>query len=495
MKLTIYRKLVLGFTIVIGIVIAAQAYMLYELHALSEEAQTTLTLEVQSLDISKRLRTLLDDEESYARKYLITGDPVYFKLFKDSSSEFQRLLSSLVTTEAKRGEILHQVAQRHHSFALSLPVIDSENKKLLGPLQASDQEERQDHIDFIDRSLKGLIRLNQLSIDSAMSTFVEATQRSMLVAVSLTLLTILVASAAAWIISRTITRPIARLVRATQEIARGRFEPIRIRSHDETRLLAEAVNDMGAQIKKANDAKADLMHEIIHELRNPLQVIFFARNLLAEQELGDINGKQLEMLELIGSNADKLMNFTDQFLDLAKSDAGMMEYQRRPADVSALVARAVDEARPVAYSKNIAIKLMAEPVPQTVADGAKLGQVFANLLSNAVKYTETGGSIGVAVFCVDRKVYVAVKDSGIGIAADELPKLFTKFYRASNSTNTEAKGTGIGLALVKTIVEAHGGTISVSSKLGEGSTFVVELPLAHTGETAVSPNGAEHAEQ
>ncbi len=484
MKLTIYRKLVLGFAIVIGIVIAAQAYMLFELHGLSDEAQNTLTLEVQSLDISKRLRTLLDDEESYARKYLITGDPVYYKLFKESSSEFQRLLSSLVMTEAKRSELLHRVAERHHSFALSLPLIDSSNRKTAAQLAQADQEERQEHIDFIDRSLKGLIRLNQLSIDSAMSTFVEATQRAMLVAISLTILTILVASGAAWIIARTITRPIAKLVRATQEIARGRFEPIRVRSHDETRLLAEAVNDMSAQLKKANEAKADLMHEIIHELRNPLQVIFFARNLLAEQELGGINGKQLEMLELIGSNADKLMTFTDQFLDLAKSDAGMMEYRRHPADVSAIVARAVDEARALARPKNITIKLMAEPVPQTVADADKLARVFANLLSNAVKYTETGGSVAVAVFCVDRKVYVAVKDSGIGIAADELPKLFTKFYRASNSAETQAKGTGIGLALVKTIVEAHGGTISVSSKLGAGSTFVVELPLAHSGQAA-----------
>src|ERR1041385_8830646 len=91
MKLTIYRKLVLGFIVVIGIVIVAQAYMLYELHALSGEAQTTLTLEVQSLDISRRLSTLLDDEESYARKYLISGDPVYYKPFKESSTEFQRL--------------------------------------------------------------------------------------------------------------------------------------------------------------------------------------------------------------------------------------------------------------------------------------------------------------------------------------------------------------------------------------------------------------------
>jgi two-component system, NtrC family, sensor histidine kinase GlrK len=485
MRVTIYRKMVFGFAIVIAIMIAGQGYMLWELHALSREAQTTLSLEIQSLDLSKRLRGLLDDEEGYARKYLITGDRVYHRLFQESAEEFQKVLSSLVLTEAKRRDMLHQVAERHHLFSLSLPLLNPPDQKNVAPPEKSDDEtERQDHIDFIDRSLKGLIKINQLSVDSAMSTFVTATQRARLVAAGLTLVTILVASIAAWIIARTVTRPIRRLVRATQDIGQGRLDPISVRSHDETALLADAVNDMAAQIKKGNEAKSDLMHEIIHELRNPLQIIFFARNLLADQELGNINGKQLEMLELIGSNADKLMSFTDQFLDLAKSDAGMMEYHRTPVDVTAIVARAVDEALALARPKNISVKLMSEPLPQTYADGEKLAQVFGNLLSNAVKYTEAGGAVAVAALCVDRKIYVAVKDSGIGIAADEMPKLFTKFYRASNSETTHAKGTGIGLALVKTFVEAHGGAISVSSKLGEGSTFVVELPLSPSAEAA-----------
>jgi signal transduction histidine kinase len=490
MRVTIYRKMVLGFGIVIFIMIVGQAYMLLELNSLSQEAQSTLNLEVQSLDLSKRLRTLLDDEEAYARKYLITGDAVYHRMLEESSQEFQKILSSLVVTEDKRRDLLHQVAERHHSFVLSLPIIDASARKALAPLQPSDQEERQEHIDFIDRSLKGLIRMNQLSIDSAMSTFVSATQRSSMIAAALTLLTILVASAAAGIIAHTVTGPMRKLAAATEDIARGRFEPIAVRSRDETGMLARAVNDMAAQIKKGNEAKADLMHEIIHELRNPLQIIFFARNILADQELGNINGKQLEMLELIGSNADKLMTFTNQFLDLAKADAGMMEYHREPADVGAIVARAVDDARALARPKHISIKLLSEPLPQTYADGEKLAQVFANLLSNAVKYTDDGGSVAVAVFCLSQKIYVAVKDSGIGIAAEDLPKLFIKFYRASNSETTHALGTGIGLALVKTIVEAHGGIISVSSQLGEGSTFVVELPLVPNADAGLSDRSA-----
>jgi two-component system sensor histidine kinase GlrK len=482
-KLTIHRKMIIGFAVVICIMIAGHLYLLYEFQALSNEAQTTLNMEVKALDIAKRMRALLGDEEEHALKYLITLDPVYYDLFQDASREFQQLLGSLIRTEAERGNTLHQVADRHQRLSRSLP---EPGKAANGAADAPDTIEegaRNEQVESIDRLLTSLIRLNQISIDSSMATFVESTRRAKLVAAALTLLTILAASAAAWMIARTITRPIATLVGATRRIGQGRFDPIRVRSHDETALLAESINDMSAQLKKINEAKADLMHQIVHELRNPLQIIFFARNLLAEQEVGRINGKQLEMLDLIGSNAEKLMSFTDQFLDLAKVEAGMMEYRRAPVDLVAIVGRAVEDARALAARKDIVIKLMSEPAPRTVADGGKLSQVFGNLLSNAIKYTEQGGSVGVAVFCFGRKIYVAVKDSGIGIAADELPKLFTKFYQAANASKAQAKGTGLGLALVKAFVEGHGGALYVTSTIGVGSTFTVELPVAEAGQT------------
>jgi two-component system sensor histidine kinase GlrK len=479
-KLTVQLKMVIGFAVVICIMIAGHLYMLLEIQALSNEAQTTLNMEVKALDIAKRMRALLNDEESHARKYLITRDPVYYDLFQDASREFQQLLGSLIRTEAERGNVLHQVAEKHHWLSRSIPepskaaTGDAGSMAMIGA--------RSEQVDAIDRWLASLIRTKQISIDSSIATFVESTQRAKLVAVALTLLTILAASAAAWMIARTITRPIGTLLQATRQIGQGRFDPIRVHSHDETALLAESINDMSAKLKRVNEAKADLMHQIVHELRNPLQIIFFARNLLAEQEVGGVNGKQLEMLDLIGWNAEKLMSFTDQFLDLAKVEAGMMEYRRAPTDLIALVARAVEDARALASRKDISIKLLSEPAPRTLADGEKLSQVFGNLLSNAIKYTERGGSVAVAVFCFDRKIYVAVKDSGIGIASEELPKLFTKFYQAANASEAHVKGTGLGLALVKAFVEGHGGALYVTSTIGVGSTFTVELPVVEAGQ-------------
>ncbi|MGH7768050.1 MAG: ATP-binding protein [Candidatus Binatia bacterium] len=481
MKLTIHLKMVIGFAVVICIMIAGHLYMLFEIQALSNEAQTTLNMEVKALDIAKRMRALLNDEESHARKYLITRDPVYYDLFREASREFQQLLGTLIRTEAERGNALHQVAEKHHWLSRSIP---EPGKPATGDTASTgiiENGARTEQVESIDRWLTSLIRTNQISIDSSMATFVESTHRAKLVAAALTLLTILAASAAAWMIARTITRPIGTLVRATRQIAQGRFDPIRVNSHDETALLAESISDMSAKLKRVNEAKADLMHQIVHELRNPLQIIFFARNLLAEQEVGGVNGKQLEMLDLIGCNAEKLMSFTDQFLDLAKVEAGMMEYRRAPTDLVALVTRAVEDARAFASRKNISIKLLSEPVPQTFADGEKLSQVFGNLLSNAIKYTEQGGSVAAAVFGFDRKIYVAVKDSGIGIATEELPKLFIKFYQAANAAKAHVKGTGLGLALVKAFVEGHGGALYVTSTIGVGSTFTVELPVVEAG--------------
>ncbi len=477
MKLTIHRKILIGFAIVIGIMIAGHAYMLFELYALSNEAQTTLSMEVKALDIAKRMRVLLDDEESHARKYFITRDRVYYDLFQEASLEFQKLMASLIRTDAAEGNVLHKMTETHQRLSRSLP----EPGKLAtgGPRSKNEIDDgaRREQVESIDRSVQSLIRSNQMSIDNSMVTLIETTHRSTLIASALTLLTILAAAAAAWMIARTVTRPIGTLVRAAQRIGQGFFEPIRVRSHDETALLADAINDMSAKLKGVNEAKADLMHQIVHELRNPLQVIFVARDLLANQEVGTVNGKQLEMLDLIGSNTEKLMSFTNQFLDLAKIDAGMMEYHRAPADLVMIVARAVQDARALGSGKDISVKFLSEPVPQTLADGEKLAQVFSNLLSNAVKYTERGGSVAVAIYCFDRKIYVAIKDSGFGIAAEELPNLFTKFYQASSASKTRAKGTGLGLALVKAFVEGHGGTITVTSTPGIGSTFTVELPV------------------
>jgi len=128
--------------------------------------------------------------------------------------------------------------------------------------------------------------------------------------------------------------------------------------------------------------------------------------------------------------------------------------------------------------------------PQVLADREKLSQVFNNLLSNATKYTGQGGTIEVTVSCSEKYAHVAVRDSGIGIAPEDLPKLFTKFYRATNASSSGSAGTGLGLALVKAFVMGHRGNVSVESTPGVGSTFTVDIPLAYRAEDLVETTPA-----
>jgi len=136
----------------------------------------------------------------------------------------------------------------------------------------------------------------------------------------------------------------------------------------------------------------------------------------------------------------------------------------------------IEEAKLIALRKNITLTVNAAPIPKVKGDAAKLPQVFSNLLSNAIKYTPENGRVHVEVGRSKFGVRVAVTDSGVGIAPEDLPNVFTKFYQAKNADKASTRGTGVGLALVKALVEAHGGRVFAESTVGEGTTFTVELP-------------------
>jgi signal transduction histidine kinase len=249
---------------------------------------------------------------------------------------------------------------------------------------------------------------------------------------------------------------------------------------------------MSNQLRQINEYKAAMMRQISHELRTPLQTILSAQYILTEQKLGRLNPEQLRILGSLRGNVDKLIKFTNAFLDIAKIEAGKMEYELVLADLLSIVAAAVEDAQVLAERKNIRISVSASPIPYVMADVEKLSQVFSNLISNAIKYTEKEGKITVTVEHHGNGARVSVADTGVGIAPEDLPKIFVKFYQASNASKVATKGTGLGLALVKAFVEGHGGEVSVTSTVGEGSTFCVDLPAADLGAMAhPSPTAAQ----
>lgn len=224
--------------------------------------------------------------------------------------------------------------------------------------------------------------------------------------------------------------------------------------------------------------KDEFVSHVSHELRTPLTSIKGYSDLLLSGEVGNLSDEQREFLEIIKQNADREVALVNDLLDLSRIEAGKVELTRAPLDLCALLEGTSVSFRPQLAAKQQALTTDLPPVlPSILGDINRLAQVFTNLLSNAHKYTPHGGRITIAATVADDRVRVTVTDSGIGMSVAEQEQLFTSFFRAKNRTTSEVGGTGLGLAITKSLVELHGGAISVTSAPDTGSCFTVDLPV------------------
>ena len=479
MKLSIYWKMMLGFGIIIVLMLIATAYILNELYDVSETTKK-LTLDAGTIDRIKELQSILDDEEGFAQKYLVSGDREYAELFTGTSRHFGHTLDSLTENRlpplAQR--MVRRIEQRHGWYYAS--IMNRTGRPRGAPAVSSDSnmEGATDTLNLVRQSLELLIMRNESAIAGSIANVETTARRSSGFALALAIGTFCVALTFAFLISRTISRPIDVLVRGTEKIAHGSFEQIHVSSGDEIARLAVAFNRMTASLNAMNALRAEMMQQISHELRVPLQTIYSAHYMLTLGGPDGMSPAQQRFLGSIRESVDKIATFSNRFLDLSKIEAGMMEYTFAPADLSEIVKSAVDLACISATEKGVTIKFEPEATGRMMVDREKCSEIVGNLLTNAIKYTDPGGTITVTVAPSKFGVRIGVTDTGIGVAEDEIPKLFTKFYRASNAVQGRSKGTGLGLALVKALVEGHGGRITVRSTLGEGSTFTVEFPAS-----------------
>ena len=278
------------------------------------------------------------------------------------------------------------------------------------------------------------------------------------------------------ILTRQITRPVRALISGARHLTKGELSyRVDVKSRDEIGELADSFNIMASSLEKGEQSRRQLTADIAHELRTPLTVI----EGTVDGIIDGVFKPDTEHLRSIKEQASLLTHLISDLRDISLAESGQLELNLAPTDIVELVRRMVSNYEINALEKNVRIKLEeVTQIPEIRIDPVRMEQVISNLLTNAIRHTASGGSITVTVKNDEGGLAISVADTGEGIAPEDLPHVFERFYRSGSSRSRKEGGTGLGLAIVKQMVEAHGGKVWVESKMGTGSIFSILLPFS-----------------
>jgi two-component system phosphate regulon sensor histidine kinase PhoR len=299
--------------------------------------------------------------------------------------------------------------------------------------------------------------------------------------------------------ARYVSRRLANIIEYTGKLARGELGARLERTgKDELGVLSQQLNETGeklqkmfeqlqhehVELEKLERVRKDFVINVSHELRTPLASIQGYTETLLEGALNDPE-HNIRFLTIIRQNAERLGRLTADLMTLSRLELKTTKFQFASYRANELLADCIDSMRPMAEKKHV--RLLMELAPEgteVFCDSEAVHQVMSNLMDNALKYTPEGGHIAVSAGVIDgghEELGVRVRDTGTGIPAEELPRLFERFYRVDKARSRQLGGTGLGLAIVKHLVRAMGGSVRVESEIGTGSTFIFTLPVHDLG--------------
>jgi signal transduction histidine kinase len=283
------------------------------------------------------------------------------------------------------------------------------------------------------------------------------------------------------LVARGMTQPLRDMVQAARRMETGDYGArVRTRSIDEVGQLAHAFNRMSEELEQLERLRRDLVANVSHELKTPISAL----RAHLENLLDGVERPDPETLQVMLGQSDRLGRLVDQLLELSRLESGDLPLQREELSLGPLVSEVMSEIEVARADRRVALeRRLSEDLPAVLGDRERIHQVLFNLLDNAVRFTPEGGRVTVSAERHDGAVDVHVTDTGSGIAPEHLPRLFERFYRVDPARSQKEGGTGIGLAIARSVVEAHGGRIWADSSPGRGSVFTFELPVAPAATT------------
>jgi two-component system sensor histidine kinase GlrK len=486
-KFTIFKRLGLGYFVIVLVVIALGVYSTLKLGQLNQITCSINSIDNETIRMANRLRDAVLSQREFEKKYVVSKDQDFHRQFLDTEKYIEKDLEQISilmdTTEKKR--LIGDIKEFYDQF---LFVVQEEVRLIKtnkGYSQKRYEKEKEGLADQIIHKLEDVIERAKAALDSKIEMSGKIGSQASRVAVIITIVSVIMAILIAFFNARTINRPIVLLIKGTREIARGKFEKhLTITSPPEINELADAFNHMCERLKEIDEMKADLISHISHELRTPLAVIREAVSLHLDCISTGSMEKQRRLLGIVEEECERLINSVNKILNLSRMDAGMMDYHMEKCRLSHLIEMSVSKIRPIAERKGISLEVKLDgSLPHAGIDTEKIGQVLDNLLDNALKFTPEEGKVSIGASLKYRKtsegysnkekglIEVSVSDTGCGIPEENIQDIFDKFKKLNG------KGTGLGLYIARQIVSAHGGDIWVKSEEKKGSTFSFIVPV------------------
>jgi two-component system sensor histidine kinase GlrK len=479
MRLSLLSRLLLGYLAIFALFVTVSLYAIRELKLFDNITQSILERDNRLLDYGKNLADSFLSQVRYERKFVIAKDEALYREFLRFKGDFElNMAEALGLADSQSLALLDQVKQdyqRYHDLFEKETVHIRTHQEYA---QSWYEGEKNKATDTILGTLEALQTERQQGTYDKVRELAQAGERAREAAVTITIASLLFILALSLIIARSVTKPISILKNKTREIARGRFEgDLRLSSPPEIGELAASLNFMCQKLNELDKMKSDFFASMSHELRTPLTSIKEGTGLLLEGVGGPTTEKQRKLLTILVEESNRLIRLVNSLLDFSKMEAGMMNYSFEKASLAPLIRKAIGEISPLLEAKEIQLETeIADGLPTVKLDRERILQALRNLLGNAIKFTPKAGRVTVAAKPLKGKVEVSVRDTGPGIAAENLRKIFEKFHQGDSTGVFSPNGTGLGLAIAKHIIVSHGGEIWAENHPEQGSTFIFVLP-------------------
>jgi len=482
-KLSIFVRLTLGYLTIMSLVIGVNWFILNQLRTLSQLGTELVSYYYPTVETGKRLITSLLVQLKSDKQYLVLRDTSLLKEFLQEAGQFKKTLISLIDQDpSEEGQsLLLQIQDSHDQFQTLFLSEGVERASRYTQTLAQYENKRDTLIDEMTQTIRSYIALHERQISAVLSDSHERAKQAETITRQLMVSVVVFGMGMAGVATFSILRPLRRVQRQIRQIGEGNFNAsVQGEVPQELRELVNTVNGMGTQLQELDQMKAEFLANISHEFRTPLTSIREGTQLLLDQIPGPLTPEQRQTLEILLDSSQRLNQLIASLLDLSKMEANMMAYCFMPTRLIHLVQQSVHKVQFLAERKQIPIILNDQlPTDHTLnLDSTRIEQAIENLLSNALKFGPNGSPITLTLSheVTTHMTALTVRDEGPGIAPEDLPHIFERFYQGKSPEGGARFGSGIGLALVKKVVEAHQGNIWIDSERGKGTCVNIRIP-------------------